>query len=67
MLDAIDRRTLRMEVALFGPPEQPWMGHIPTTEVRLAAVEGKIWKAAIGALVACIGVVWQWLSSRHLP
>jgi len=36
---AIDARTSRMEVALFGPAGQEWMGHINRTEVRLADLD----------------------------
>jgi len=31
---------------------------------RLDAMEGRIWKSLVGALVALIGVVWQWLSHK---
>jgi len=31
---------------------------------RLDSVEGRIWKAVTGALVALIAVVWQWLAHR---
>jgi len=80
----IDRRTLRIEVALLGHPDQPYLGALPRIEShledqgkRLAAVEqvnagsrldvmeGRIWKSLVGALVALIGVAWQWLSAGH--
>lgn len=38
-VNAIDRRTSRMEIALFGPDGQGWMGHINRTEIRLAGLD----------------------------
>jgi hypothetical protein len=64
LVAAIDQRTSRMETALFGPPGQEWMGCLSQTEIRLAAVEGRMWKAVVGTLVALAGVAWESLKGH---
>lgn len=53
--------TKEIKTALFGMPGQEYLGHVPRTEVRLASIESRAWKAIVGSLIALIGVVWQWL------
>lgn len=51
--------TAEIRQALFGLPGQEYMGFVPRMELRMNAVENKLWAGAIGTITALLGTAWS--------
>lgn len=59
------KATGEIQVALFGPPKQEWMGFIPRTEVRIDALEKRFWHMAVGVITTMAAAAYHWLAKSR--